>query len=127
MCLRLTHLLDTTQPGRNNRFMNLKNGFPPIICKDARALILGSMPGEESLRRNEYYGNPRNAFWRIMAALFNFDPELSYYEKIKRLKENHIALWDVLKRCERQGSLDTEIKNGTIIIFSNIHEVLIFL
>jgi double-stranded uracil-DNA glycosylase len=95
--------------------MSLKNGFPPIARKDAKVLILGSMPGEESLRKNEYYGNPRNSFWRIMAALLNFNPVLNYDEKIEILKKNRIALWDVMKTCERPGSLDTNIECSTII------------
>ena len=95
--------------------IHLKEGFPPIARKDARVLILGSMPGEESLRRKEYYGNPRNAFWKIMARIFEFDPLLDYEKKIGVLTENSVALWDVLKTCERFGSLDTNIKTGTII------------
>jgi double-stranded uracil-DNA glycosylase len=95
--------------------MNLKEGFPPIARKDARVLILGSMPGEESLRRKEYYANPRNSFWRIMATLLGFDPELKYKDKIIILKENKIALWDVMRACERNGSLDTNIESSTII------------
>jgi len=95
--------------------MSLKEGFPPVVGKDARVLILGSMPGEESLRRKEYYANPRNSFWRIMAALLGFDPELKYMDKIEILKENKIALWDVMRACARNGSLDTNIENSTII------------
>jgi double-stranded uracil-DNA glycosylase len=95
--------------------MDLKKGFPPIAEKDATMLILGSMPGEESLRRNEYYANPRNSFWKIMGTLLGFDPGLSYQDRIGILKRNNIALWDVLKTCERQGSLDTSIKNESIV------------
>ena len=95
--------------------MKLKKGFPPIAEKTATVLILGSMPGEESLRRNEYYGHPRNTFWKIMAALFEFDYSIKYDERIKKIIKNKIALWDVMKFCERKGSLDTDIKNSTII------------
>jgi double-stranded uracil-DNA glycosylase len=95
--------------------MRLKKGFPPIAEKDATILILGSMPGEESLKMNEYYGHPRNAFWKIMAALFEFDSSMKYQEKIKILLKNKIALWDVMMYCKRKGSLDTNIKNSTII------------
>lgn len=94
---------------------NLKRGFPPIVRKDATVLILGSMPGEESLKRNEYYGNPRNSFWNIMSVLLGFDPNLSYSDRVEILKENKIALWDVIKACDRHGSIDTNIKNKTII------------
>jgi TDG/mug DNA glycosylase family protein len=95
--------------------MNLKKGFPPIARKDALVLILGSMPGEESLRKNEYYANPRNSFWKIMCMLFGFDPGISYKKRTDILKRNNIALWDVMKECERPGSLDTDIQSETII------------
>ena len=95
--------------------MELKKGFPPAAEKTATVLILGSMPGEESLRKNEYYGHPRNVFWKIMAALFGFDSSIKYDERIKILLENKIALWDVMRFCKRTGSLDSNIKNGTII------------
>lgn len=98
-----------------NKEIYFKEGFPPIARKDALVLILGSMPGEESLRRNEYYGNPKNSFWKIMGILFGFDHELSYKERTTILKENKIALWDVLKTCERKGSLDTGIKSETVV------------
>lgn len=95
--------------------MKLKKGFPPIAEKSATVLILGSMPGEESLRKNEYYGHPRNAFWKIMANLFGFDPSMKYEERTRILLNNRIALWDVMRSCERAGSLDNSIKNRTII------------
>jgi TDG/mug DNA glycosylase family protein len=95
--------------------MTLKKGFPPIAEETATVLILGSMPGEESLKKNEYYGHPRNAFWKIMAILFGFDSSMEYEERTKVLLKNRIALWDVMRFCERRGSLDINIKNRTII------------
>jgi len=94
---------------------NDKQGFPPIADERATILILGSMPGEESLRKNEYYANSRNTFWKIMASLFNYDYLASYQEKIRELTKHKIALWDVIQTCERQGSLDSAIDNKTII------------
>ena len=91
-------------------------GFPPIATSSATILILGSMPSAESLRQHQYYAHKRNAFWRIMAAMFGFDAELSYRERARRLKDHDIALWDVIKTCERPGSLDTKIKNTSIEI-----------
>ena len=95
--------------------MELKKGFPPIAEKNARILILGSMPGEESLKKNQYYGHPGNAFWKIMAVLFGFDSSMKYEERTKILLKNKIALWDVMRFCERKGSLDSNIKNSSII------------
>lgn len=95
--------------------MKLKKGFPPIAEKTAKVLILGSMPGEESLRKNEYYGHPRNAFWKIMATLFGFDTSMKYEERTRILLKNRIALWDVMRFCEREGSLDNNINNRSII------------
>jgi hypoxanthine-DNA glycosylase len=95
--------------------MKLKKGFPPIAEETSTVLILGTMPGEESLRKNEYYGNQRNSFWKIMGSLFKFDPSLQYEVRTRILLENRIALWDVMRYCERKGSLDTNINNDTII------------
>ncbi len=92
--------------------MDSKQSFPPITTPNARILILGTMPGEESLARGEYYANPRNQFWRIMQSLFDVPLSAPYNERIARLRENQIALWDVLHSCERVGSLDSAIKNA---------------
>ncbi len=95
--------------------MKLKIGFPPIAEETAKVLILGTIPGEESLRKNEYYANPKNSFWKIMASLFGFDSLAQYEERTRILLENRIALWDVIKSCERKGSLDSSINNETIV------------
>jgi double-stranded uracil-DNA glycosylase len=95
--------------------MNTITGFPPITGKNAKILILGSMPSEESLRQNQYYAHPRNSFWYIMQELLQIKPGADYREKTKTLTENGIALWDVLQACIRQGSLDSSIENGSII------------
>lgn len=84
-------------------------GFPPIENPDARLLILGSMPGVESLRKNQYYAHPRNAFWPIMGELFGAAPALPYQARTEILKSSGIAVWDVLASCHRPGSLDADI------------------
>ena len=91
-------------------------GFPAIANKDARILILGSMPGVKSLESKQYYAHSRNAFWPIICRLFRVRPDISYAEKKQLLKSNHIALWDVLKSCYRQGSLDASIDQSSIVI-----------
>lgn len=91
-------------------------GFPPVANKQARILILGSMPSEESLKQQQYYAHPRNSFWFIMFALFGEKFSESYQRRCALLKKHHIALWDVLASCKRQGSLDSNITNSTIIV-----------
>jgi len=85
--------------------------FPPIINNDSRVLILGSMPGAESLRQKQYYANPRNQFWPIIYLLFGEEPEEAYEQRTRFLLDKGIALWDVIEKCERAGSLDANIRN----------------
>lgn len=83
--------------------------FPPIISPAASTLILGSMPGNRSLRVGQYYGNPQNLFWPFIEELYQIPHTLPYAHRIEALQDVGIALWDVLKECEREGSLDTAI------------------
>jgi TDG/mug DNA glycosylase family protein len=91
------------------------SGFAPISDRDAKVLILGTLPGQASLRKNEYYGQPRNAFWRIMGELFGAGPELPYEERKRRIVAANIAVWDVCAAAHRPGSLDTSIDSGTVV------------
>lgn len=92
--------------------------FPPCVDIDARILILGSMPGRASLEAQRYYAHPRNQFWWIMSELLKGSmvdvsmPE-DYPERLAWLRSHQIGLWDVLKFCERDGSLDSNIKVAT--------------
>ena len=87
----------------------------PVAASDAKILILGSMPGEKSLAQQQYYAHPRNAFWKIIATLFGFNPNLGYADKLLALQQHRLALWDVIESCERKGSLDSQINNASII------------
>ena len=68
------------------------------------------MPGAKSLEMNQYYAFPQNQFWKIMFHLFDAEFSDDYGTRINFIKQNKIALWDVIESCERKGSLDTEIK-----------------
>ncbi len=88
--------------------------FPPLADPQARILILGSLPGQTSLDRRQYYAQPQNAFWRIMGSLFGAVPELGYDERVQRLMASGVALWDVCASACRPGSLDASIVAGTV-------------
>lgn len=94
-------------------------GFPPIADMRSRILILGSMPGVASLRKSQYYGHPQNAFWRLISALLCEPFSEDYGEKTAMLLRHGVALWDVVHRCERAGSLDAHIKNPEINDFAS--------
>lgn len=95
--------------------------FQPIITNYSKILILGSMPGEVSLAKQEYYGNPRNQFWRIFYSLMNLEYQVEYEKRYADLLESGWALWDVIQSCERQGSLDINIKNATSNDFKELY------
>jgi len=90
---------------------NQDTGFPYSAASDARVLILGSMPSRKSLTEQQYYAHPRNAFWPIMGELFDAGPALPYEQRLHRLRESGIALWDVAHQCVRPGSLDANMRN----------------
>jgi len=89
------------------------HGFAPILGSQPGVLILGSMPSVASLEKQQYYGKPQNAFWRIMAELFTFDPLLEYHERAALLANRGVAVWDVLASCVRPGSLDSAIQRAS--------------
>lgn len=83
--------------------------FLPIVGSDSRVLVLGSMPSQISLSEHQYYANPRNSFWWIMSQMLGFSDQLDYEQRVEKLQENQVAVWDVLHDCERPGSLDSNI------------------
>ncbi len=100
--------------------MNKVESFEPIIDPSARVLILGSMPGVQSLHEQRYYANPNNHFWSIIYAVFSMPIEVEYEKRIQFLRDKRIALWDVIKSCDRVGSLDTNIKDETVNDFEQL-------
>lgn len=97
------------------------HGFNPVLGDTPHTLILGSMPGVKSLDEQQYYAHPRNTFWPIMSALFNISNEANYAQRCLALTQHNIAVWDVLKSCQRQGSLDQHIEEDSIEINDFTH------
>jgi TDG/mug DNA glycosylase family protein len=85
------------------------SSFPPQVGPDCRLLLLGSVPSVRSLELRQSYGHPHNLFWRFMGEMFDAGPDLPYAERIGRLHTLGIGIWDVLRDCERPGSLDASI------------------
>lgn len=90
-------------------------GFPPVADARARVLVLGSLPGPVSLQAQQYYAQPRNAFWRIMGVLFGAGPERPYAERLEVLLSHRVALWDVCASAHRPGALDASIRRASVV------------
>ena len=86
----------------------------PVGSSDATLLILGSLPGEASLKAQRYYAHPQNQFWRLLGAAIGEElAELDYEDRLEQLAARHIALWDVVGEARRKGSLDGAIREAT--------------
>ena len=94
----------------NKKLSNTKS-LKPIVSENARILILGTMPSEISLQKGQYYASPKNQFWKIIYDVFKKKIEDRYQDRIKFIKRHRVALWDVLKSCDRKGSADSKIQN----------------
>ncbi|WP_233206718.1 DNA-deoxyinosine glycosylase [Caulobacter sp. FWC2] len=92
--------------------MAAKRGFPPVVDANTRVLVLGSLPGEASLAVSQYYGNPRNAFWRLMEGVIDTPlVPLAYDARLTTLLVHGVGLWDVIAEAQRAGSLDAAIRD----------------
>lgn len=85
--------------------------FEPVYTPEARVMIVGSMPSVKSLADAQYYAHPRNAFWPILFDVFGAAPTDDYEAKKALIRENGLALWDVARSCEREGSLDSAMRD----------------
>lgn len=92
----------------------LLTGLAPVARADARVLILGSMPGGASLAAGRYYAHPANAFWPLLGAVLGCELPEAYAARCALLREHRIALWDVVHRCQRAGSLDAAIERDSV-------------
>ena len=101
-------------------------GLPPLVSADTRLLVLGSFPGAASLAAQQYYGHPQNQFWRILQAIYAssaYSMGGSSYEYRSNWMLSHgVGLWDVYASCERQGSLDSQIRNPEVNDFKALRQ-----
>lgn len=87
-------------------------GLPPVIAPTTRLVVLGSFPGEASLRAQQYYGHPSNHFWPLLGAIWQIDlRRLPYAERLDEIRRRGLGLWDVYAACYREGSLDSAIRS----------------
>lgn len=89
-----------------------KTAFTAFVDEHTEKLMIGTFPGVKSLEKTEYYGNPQNHFWKLLYEVFEIPFETDYLKKLDFLKVRGIGLWDVFESCEREGSLDSAIRNA---------------
>ena len=102
----------------NSDTIPFKTAFPPIVNKNCKILLLGTMPGDRSLSLQQYYGHAGNHFWKLIYTLFGEPLEMDYEARKTFLLHHEIALWDVLESCTCEGSLDSNIKNEVVNDFA---------
>ncbi len=96
-------------------------GLPPVADARTRLVVLGSFPGVASLRAQQYYGHPHNAFWKILGALWELPlAQTSYDQRVAAMLERGLGVWDVYASCEREGSLDTAIRAAELNDFAQL-------
>lgn len=100
--------------------MEWSQGFEPVFDEGARLLILGSHPGVPSLKKQQYYGNPGNAFWRVVFAALKVEDPVDYALRLAVLKAHGIGLWDVYAQVEREGSYDHKIAYNVLNDFERV-------
>jgi len=84
----------------------------PEVDERTRVLVLGTLPGARSLELQQYYAHGRNRFWRLMEKIVGVPAAVPYAERVARLMEGGVGLWDTLEACARDGSLDSKITNA---------------
>ena len=100
--------------------------LPPLISTGTRLLVLGSFPGVASLQAQQYYGHPQNHFWRVLEAIWPSSPIInrasSYQKRTDWLISKGLGVWDVYAACEREGSLDSAIRNPVLNDFAGLRQ-----
>ena len=93
----------------------MKKGLPPVLPDGKiKALVLGTFPGEESLRKKKYYAEGRNRFWGMLEEFGVISSKTAKYDERRgELKKRGLALWDIFREAERKGgSTDNKISCG---------------
>ncbi|MGN1181181.1 MAG: DNA-deoxyinosine glycosylase [Suilimivivens sp.] len=107
----------------------IQHPIQPVYDKNSRILILGSFPSVKSREAGFFYGHPQNRFWKVLAAVCGCEVPVTIEDKKAFLHENHIAVWDVIKSCDIEGSSDSSIKNvvandlGRILDCADIRQI----
>jgi len=92
-----------------------KAAFPPSVDEGTRLLILGSLPGDASIKQGEYYAHRGNGFWSLMGDVLGEDLRaMPYAMRLKRLRARSVGLWDVIESADREGSLDSAIRSAEL-------------
>ncbi len=89
----------------------INHPIPPLYDENSRILILGSFPSVKSREAKFFYGHPQNRFWKVVATIFEDEVPQTIPKKRELLLKNHIAVWDVIKSCDIEGSADSTIRN----------------
>ncbi len=86
----------------------LEHPFDPIVFSDTKLLFLGSFPSIHSFEKGFYYANPRNQFWQILSRITGY-PVNNRDQRIWLLKAQRWGLWDMVRSCSRNNSLDSSL------------------
>lgn len=98
-------------------------GLPPVVSRHTRLVVLGSFPGGQSLALRQYYAHPQNQFWRILSALWQHDlVALPWRARYAVVRRRGLGIWDVYASCERQGSLDANIRAAEVNDFAALRQ-----
>ncbi|MCU0958246.1 MAG: DNA-deoxyinosine glycosylase [Hydrogenophaga sp.] len=101
--------------------MTRLRGLEPVIDGNTRLLVLGSFPGVASLRSQQYYGHPQNQFWKIVGSLWNMPlSAMDYPLRLDTVRACGLGIWDVYAACEREGSLDADIRSPELNDFEGV-------
>ncbi len=109
-------------PNQNFKQKMYKKALPPLIDHSTAILIMGTMAGEQSIAKQQYYANRGNLFWKILFTIFEEEFSASYEDRKALVKKYNIGLWNVLQSCKREGSSDASITEETINDFESLHK-----